>query len=197
MSFNKKRIALFISGRGSNMEAILRNVQSGGCLSDCCEPVLVFSDRQEAQGLTIAAHYGIETACLTRSAGQKRAEYDSEIVRLLTPLRLDYIVLAGYMRILSPVLVSAFPQRIINIHPADTALHKGLHAYQWAFENQLPATKITIHYVDSGVDTGQIIGQKEVDLGNCTTLDEVEKAGLEVEHVFYSEILEKLFKTNI
>lgn len=190
---HKKRIAIFISGRGSNMEAILRNVQSG-CLSTCCEVSLVFSNNPSAEGLNIAAQHGVSTTCMPQSAGQKRAEYDAQIVSLLQPLQLDYIILAGYMRILSPVLINAFPEQIINIHPADTALHKGLHAYQWAFENGLQSTKITIHYVDSGVDTGRIIAQKEVDLKHCTTLEEVEKAGLAVEHAFYSQILAGLCK---
>ena len=88
--------------------------------------------------------------------------------------------------------VQAYPNKIVNIHPADTKLHQGLHAYQWAFENKLEETKITVHYVEEGLDTGPIIGQKTVNLRGAKTLEEVEQRGLKVEHQFYSEMLLKL-----
>ena len=90
--------------------------------------------------------------------------------------------------------VNAYPNRIINIHPADTREFKGLGAYEWAFENRLESTKITVHYVDAGVDTGSIIEQKTVDLRGVTTLQEVEERGLKVEHSFYSEVLRRVFE---
>lgn len=183
-------IAIFISGRGSNMTAIAHETQKG-ILHNCCQIKLVFANQPNALGLEIAAQMGLATACIT-SDNKKRSEHEREIIALLEPLQIDYIVLAGYMRLITPTLIARYPNRIINIHPADTRLHQGLHAYQWAFEQQLKSTKITIHYVDKGMDTGAIIAQTEVDLNNATTLEEVEKRGLATEHIFYSKILYKI-----
>ena len=186
-----KKIAIFISGRGSNMTAIVEQCQTG-ILQGIATPILVFSNKEEAAGLNYATAQGIKTACIP-SKGLKRKDFDRKVLVLLEEYNPDYIVLAGYMRILSPILVQAYPKRIINIHPADTQAHQGLHAYEWAFENKLKTTKITIHYVDEGLDTGSIIEQAEVDLAGAETLEEVERRGLKVEHQLYSKVLKNLF----
>ena len=187
----KKRVAILISGHGSNMEAIIKNSRNG-ILKDHCEIVLVLSNRENAEGLQIASSYGIETTCII-SKGKKREDYDLELVSFLKQYELDYIVLVGFMRILSSAFIKTFKNRIINIHPADTDKFKGLGAYEWAFKNRLDSTKITVHFVDSGVDTGKVIGKCNVDLKDAKTLSEVKNRGLKVEHKFYSEMLEKVF----
>ena len=187
----KKRVAILISGHGSNMEAIIKNSKNG-ILKDHCEIVLVLSNRENAEGLQIASSYGIETTCII-SKGKKREDYDLELVSFLKQYELDYIVLAGFMRILSSAFIKTFKNKIINIHPADTDEFKGLGAYEWAFKNKLDSTKITVHFVDSGVDTGKVIGKCNVDLKDAKTLSEVKNRGLKVEHKFYSEMLEKVF----
>jgi len=186
----KKRVAIFISGRGSNMEAIVRQAQNG-ILKDVCEVALVFSNKPDAKGLKIAADLGVPTASIA-SKGKSREQFEKEVIEFLKPYKIDYIVLAGFMRILSPLFVREFKNRIINIHPADTRLFKGVGGYEWAFENKLNSTKITVHFVDEGVDTGPIIAQKEVDLRGAETLEEVEKRGLRAEHEFYSEALRRV-----
>jgi phosphoribosylglycinamide formyltransferase-1 len=183
-----KKIALFISGRGSNMKAIVEQCQSG-ILSRIAEPVLVFSDHNDAAGLKYASEQGIATASL-ESKGMKRADYDRLVLEILAPYSPDYIVLAGYMRILSPVLVNAFPKRIINIHPADTTQHQGLHGYEWAWENKLVETKVTVHYVDEGIDTGTIIAQAEVDVLPDDTVETLHARIQEAEHVLYPEVID-------
>ena len=187
----KKRIAIFISGRGSNMEAILKQVQDG-ILKDVCEVVLVFSNKPEAKGLETAKKFGVPTAVIP-SKGKSREAFEQQVIDLLRPYNIDYVVLAGFMRILSPLFVRAYKNRIINIHPADTNQFQGVGGYRWAFENKLPETKITVHLVDEGVDTGPVIAQRSVDLRGADTLEEVEKRGLKVEHEFYSEALKKVF----
>jgi len=187
----KQRIAIFISGRGSNMEAILKQVQNG-ILKDVCEVALVFSNKPQARGLEVARSFGVPTAVIP-SKGKSREAFEKEVIRLLEPYHIDYVVLAGFMRILSPVFVRAYKNRIINIHPADTRQFKGVGGYEWAFENKLPETKITVHFVDEGVDTGPIIAQQTVDLRGTTTLEEVEQRGLKVEHEFYAQALRKVF----
>ena len=187
----KKRIALFISGRGSNMETIVRQTQNG-ILKEVCEVALVFSNKPQATGLEIAQKLGIETASIP-SKGKQREAFDREVAHLLEPYGVDFIVLAGFMRILSPVLIQAYRNRIINIHPADTDEFQGVGAYEWAFKNKKKSTKITVHYVDEGVDSGQVIAKTEVNLRGADTLEEVERRGLEVEHRFYSEVLKEVF----
>jgi phosphoribosylglycinamide formyltransferase-1 len=178
----KKRIAIFISGRGSNMEAILKNIEKDE-LGKYCDVALVFSNNPEAKGLQTAKKFGVHTACIP-SKGKQREQFDQEVVDYLEPLKIDYIVLAGFMRILTPVIINKYSKRIINIHPADTKEFKGVGAYEWAFENKKPETKVTVHIVDEGVDTGKVIGKKIVDLRGAETLEEVERRGLAVEHTF-------------
>ena len=116
------------------------------------------------------------------------------MINFLEPLKIDYIILAGYMRLLSPLFIRTYPKRIINIHPADTRAFQGVGAYDWAFENKLKKTYITVHYVDEGMDTGDMIEQRELDISGMTTLDEIEKVGLALEHKMFSEVLKKLFE---
>ncbi|KQC11841.1 MAG: phosphoribosylglycinamide formyltransferase [Candidatus Cloacimonas sp. SDB] len=185
-----KKIIIMISGRGSNMLAIAGNVKSG-ILKGVCEIQAVFSNKADAAGLQIATEMGIRTHCIS-SKGKKIKKYNSLVLEWLKQKNPDMIVLAGYMKVLPSELIQEFPRRIVNIHPADTTKHQGLYGYEWAWENKLPETKITVHYVDEGLDTGEIIEQRAVDLSGCNSLEEVEQRGLKAEHEFYSECLRKI-----
>ena len=187
-----KKIAILISGRGSNMKAIVEKVQNG-ILKDLCDIIVVFSNKISAPGLEIAKSFGISTKVI-ESKGKKRSTYNKLLFDYLDELNPDYIILAGYMKIISADIVQRFRNRIINIHPADTALHQGLHGYEWAFENKMESTKITVHFIDEGLDTGQVIAKREVDISDCGTIEEAEQKGLKVEHVFYSECIKKIFE---
>ncbi|MDP8221473.1 MAG: phosphoribosylglycinamide formyltransferase [Candidatus Stygibacter frigidus] len=186
----KKRLLIMISGRGSNMEALLKNTISGE-LGSCAEIIGVFSNKAEAPGLEIAKRLGFPVKVIA-SKGKKRKHYNAELKEWLVELDPDYIILAGYMLIIPSNIVTSFPERIINIHPADTTQHQGLHGYEWAWKNKLPETMITIHYVDNGLDTGRIIAQERVNLMEANTLEEVEIRGLEAEHRVYGEVLAKI-----
>ena len=191
----KARLAILLSGRGSNMLALVKATQTGP-LRDLAEVAVVFSNKPDAPGLAAAGALGCPTATLP-SQGRRRAEFDAEAAALLQQYRPDVVVLAGYMRILSPAFIQPFAGRIVNIHPADTHQHQGLHAYEWAFDNHLPATKITVHFVDEGLDTGPILAQQAVDLRGADTLAEVERRGLAVEHELYAETLADLIKKTV
>ncbi|MDQ2770035.1 MAG: phosphoribosylglycinamide formyltransferase [Bacteroidota bacterium] len=186
------RVAILISGRGSNMLALVRATQTG-VLHGLADVVVVFSNQPEAPGLAAAAALGCPVATLP-SQGRRREAFDAEAAALLQQYQPDLVLLAGYMRILSPAFIQPFAGRIINIHPADTHQHQGLHAYEWAFENHLPETKITVHLVDEGLDTGPILAQQTVDLRGADTLAEVERRGLAVEHELYANALAGLIK---
>ncbi|MET4074780.1 phosphoribosylglycinamide formyltransferase [Hymenobacter sp. UYCo722] len=186
------RLAILLSGRGSNMLALLEATKTG-VLQGLAEVVVVFSNKPDAFGLEAAAALGCPVASLP-SQGRKRETFDAEAAQLLQQYQPDLVVLAGYMRILSPAFIQPFAGRIINIHPADTHQHQGLHAYEWAFDNQLPETKITVHLVDEGLDTGPILAQQTVDLRGAETLAEVERRGLAVEHHLYAQALVELIQ---
>ena len=186
------RLAILLSGRGSNMLALAEAVRAGA-LRGVAEIAVVFSNDPAAPGLESAAALGLPTASLP-SKGRKRESFDLEVVARLKEYQPDYVVLAGYMRVLSPAFVRAFAGRIVNIHPADTHQHQGLHAYEWAFDNHLPETKITVHLVDEGLDTGPILAQQVVNLVGADTLAEVQRRGLAVEHVLYAETLRELIE---
>ncbi|WP_210520220.1 phosphoribosylglycinamide formyltransferase [Hymenobacter terricola] len=189
----KARLAILLSGRGSNMLALVKATQTG-ILKDLAEVAVVFSNQPDAPGLAFAAEQGCPVAALP-SQGRKREAFDAEAAALLQQYQPDFVVLAGYMRILSPAFIQPFAGRIINIHPADTHQHQGLHAYEWAFDNHLPETKITVHLVDEGLDTGPILAQQTVDLRGADTLAEVERRGLAVEHDLYARTLAALITT--
>jgi len=184
------RLAILLSGRGSNMLALTEAVRVGA-LHGLAEIAVVFSNDPAAPGLESAAALGLPTASLP-SKGRKRESFDLEVVAALQQYQPDYVVLAGYMRVLSPEFVRAFAGRIINIHPADTHQHQGLHAYEWAFESRLSETKITVHLVDEGLDTGPILAQQVVNLVGADTLAEVQRRGLAVEHTLYADTLAAL-----
>ena len=186
------RLAILLSGRGSNMLALVEAIKTGP-LQGLAEVVVVFSNKPDAPGLELAAAQGCPVASLP-SQGRQRVAYDAEAAALLKQYQPDFVVLAGYMRILSPAFIQPFAGRILNIHPADTHQHQGLHAYEWAFDNQLTETKITVHLVDEGMDTGPILAQQVVDLHGADTLAEVERRGLAVEHKLYAEALASLIK---
>jgi phosphoribosylglycinamide formyltransferase 1 len=188
------RVAILISGRGSNMLALAESVRNG-ILAGHCEIAAVISNRPAAPGLEKARQLGLETVALDSRALGKDA-YDDALLAALAACRADVVALAGYMRILSPRVVAAYRGRILNIHPADTQLHQGLHGYDWAFEQKLPATKVTVHLVDEGLDTGAILAQRDVDLRGADTLAEVERRGLAAEHLLYPETLKTFLTAN-
>ena len=186
------RLAILLSGRGSNMLALVEATETG-VLQGLAEVAVVFSNQPDAFGLEAAAAVGCPVACLP-SQGRKRELFDAEAAQLLQQYAPDFVVLAGYMRILSPAFIQPFAGRILNIHPADTHQHQGLHAYEWAFDNRLPETKITVHLVDEGLDTGPVLAQQAVDLRGADTLAEVERRGLAVEHELYARTLAELIQ---
>jgi phosphoribosylglycinamide formyltransferase-1 len=185
-----KRLGILISGRGSNMEAVSRACVDGP-LAGLAEVAVVGSNKRKAAGLEIAAGLGLPTRVVL-SRGKDREIFDAELIEALEPFAPDFVVLAGFMRLLSPLFVARYPQRIVNIHPADTRAYQGLHAYPWAWEQGLDSTQVTVHLVDEGMDTGPVLSRTEVDLRGAADVDEVTRRGLAVEHRCYAETLARL-----
>lgn len=172
------------------MVAIADSVTSG-ILKDFYEIAIVFSNHPSAPGLDAAKLRGLPVKCIDAKQ-YNRSDFDELLLSCLEPYDLDYIVLAGYNRLLSSTIIARYRQKIINIHPADTKLYQGLHGYKWAFEHRKEKTTVTVHWVDEGCDTGAIVAQQEVCLQGLATLEAIQKAGLAVEHTLYSKVLHDL-----
>jgi phosphoribosylglycinamide formyltransferase 1 len=175
------RIGVLISGRGSNLQALI-DAQRDGALGG--EIAVVVSNVAAAPGLERARRAGIPTAVLDHR-GRGREEYDAEIVRVLAGHQVVLVCLAGFMRLLSPVLVRAFPHRILNIHPALLPAFPGLDAQRQALEHGVKVSGATVHLVDEGLDSGPIVAQEAVEVLSSDTAQTLAARILEAEHRLY------------
>ena len=180
------RIAILISGRGSNMVALADAVREGRIPN--AEIALVISDQPDAKGLAIAEERGLKTVVIERR-GRKREEHEQEIVSVLRAERIDLICLAGYMRVLSPFFVDAFSLRILNIHPSLLPSFPGLDAQRQALEHGVKVSGCTVHFVDNTLDGGPIIAQRTVPVLDGDTVESLSSRILEQEHILYPEAL--------
>jgi phosphoribosylglycinamide formyltransferase 1 len=183
------KLGILLSGRGSNFVAIADNIASGKLAG--CEIAVVISNLADAPGLAAARERGL-TAVAIEAKGRKRAEHDAEIVAALRAHDADLICLAGYMRLLSPGFVQAFPQRILNIHPSLLPAFPGLDAQTQAFEYGVEVAGCTVHFVDEQLDHGVIILQKTVPVLEGDDAHALAGRILEQEHVAYSEAIARV-----
>jgi phosphoribosylglycinamide formyltransferase 1 len=183
------KIGILISGRGSNMVALVDAVKSGEIPDS--EVVVVISDKAEAAGLAKAAERGVETLVIER-AGRKRAEHDAEIAAELRKRGVELVCLAGYMRLLSPSFVQAFPNRIINIHPSLLPAFPGLDVHERVIAAGETTSGCTVHFVNEEVDAGEIILQRVVEVRDGDTAETLSKRILDQEHQAYVEAVRKL-----
>jgi phosphoribosylglycinamide formyltransferase-1 len=179
-----KRLGILLSGRGSNFIAIASAIREGRLTG--CEIAVVLSNIADAGGLQAAREMGLRAIAIP-SAGRKRAEHDAEMVTALREHNVDLVCMAGYMRIISGVFVSAFPNRILNIHPALLPAFPGLDAQMQAFEYGAKVAGCTVHFVDEAVDHGPIILQKVVPVEDDDTPQSLSAHILEQEHIAYAE----------
>ena len=176
------KIGILISGRGSNMAALLAAIDSGKIAG--AEAAVVISDRADAAGLKKAADAGIETLVIERR-GRPRAEHDIEIAEALTARQVDLVCLAGYMRLLSPAFINRFANRIVNIHPSLLPAFPGLDAQRQAVEYGVKISGCTVHFVDEHLDHGPIILQRSVAVADDDTEESLSAKILELEHECY------------
>jgi phosphoribosylglycinamide formyltransferase-1 len=181
-----KNIAILLSGRGSNFEAIAKNV-AGGKIPDA-RISIVISNVPNAGGLDVARRMGF-TAVVVPSKGKEREAHDREMVTVLREHNVDLICLAGYMRLLSPWFVQQFPQSILNIHPSLLPAFPGLEAQQQAFAYGVKVAGCTVHFVDEELDHGAIVVQKAVPVMDGDDERTLATRILEQEHAAYSEAI--------
>jgi phosphoribosylglycinamide formyltransferase-1 len=180
-----KKLGILLSGRGSNFEAIADSIKAGKLHA---EIAIVISNRADAPGLESAKRRGLN-AQLIPSKGRVREEHDADVIMALKHAQVDLICLAGYMRLLSPEFIRAFPNRIINIHPSLLPAFPGMDAQKQALEYGVKVTGCTVHFVDEHLDHGAIILQKTVPVLDGDDVHSLSARILEQEHTAYSEAI--------
>mgnify|MGYP001019752163 FL=1 len=183
---NTLKIAVLISGRGSNLQAIMDSIASQKLSAAI---LCVISDKPDAYGLERAKKQGIETLALDYKKFSSKDAYEKELLKVLKEKDPDLICLAGYMRIVGRGLISAFKNKIINIHPALLPAFPGLHSQKQALDYGVKVSGCTVHFVDEGCDTGPIILQKSVQVFEGDTEESLSARILEQEHKAYPEAI--------
>jgi phosphoribosylglycinamide formyltransferase 1 len=190
-----KRIGVLLSGRGSNFEALADSISAGRIPN--AEIAIVVSNREGAPGIDHARTRGLATRVIP-SKGLEREPYDRQVVAALHEAHVDLVCLAGYMRLLSPYFVAAFPQRILNIHPSLLPSFPGLESQKQALDYGVKFAGCTVHFVDENLDAGPIVLQAVVPVEDNDTEDTLSARILKEEHRIYSEaariVLEGKFK---
>jgi len=183
-----KKLGILLSGRGSNFEAIADSIQAKRLDA---EIAIVISNRAEALGLESARRRGLN-ARLIPSKGRTREDHDAEVAAALREAHVDLVCLAGYMRLLSPEFIRAFPDRILNIHPSLLPAFPGLEAQKQAVEYGVKVSGCTVHFVDEHLDHGAIILQKTVPVLEDDDAHSLSARILKQEHIAYTEALQLL-----
>jgi phosphoribosylglycinamide formyltransferase-1 len=180
----KRRIGVLLSGRGSNFEALAESVSAGRIRN--AEIAVVISNKPDAAGLEKAKVRGVPARAIA-SKGLEREVYDRQVAAVLEEYKVDLICLAGYMRLLSPYFVAAFPQQILNIHPSLLPAFPGLESQKQALEHGVKFAGCTVHFVDENLDAGPIVLQAAVPVLDSDDEHALSERILKEEHRIYSE----------
>lgn len=187
-------IAVFASGTGSNFIAILDAIDNKELDLNCA---LLVSDKPQSKVVQKAKEREIETVALSPKSFASKKEYEEAVLSQLSHHQVSFIVLAGYMRLIGPTLLKAYPRKIVNIHPSLLPAFKGLDAVGQAMSAGVKVTGVTIHYVDDGMDTGDIIAQEALDISKLKTREEIETKIHNIEHRLYPKTLARIIKEEL
>lgn len=180
------KIGVLLSGSGTNLQAIIDAVRDDGLPADI---VKVVSSRPDAYGIERARKAGIPVLVMNREKYADVEAADAQIVEALREAGAEYVVMAGYMRKVTPVMLDAFLDRVLNLHPALLPSFKGAHAIQDAFDAGVKVTGVTVHFANEDYDKGPIVAQEPVRVEEGWTVDQLEEAIHAVEHVLYPRVL--------
>lgn len=184
-------IAVFASGSGTNFETILSHIEDGSLHVQCA---CLIVDKENAFARTRARNHKIDEYYFNPKAYKNKAEYEEDILKVLKEKKVDLIVLSGYMRFIGHTLLSAYPNRIINLHPAYLPEFPGAHSIQDAYEAKVSQTGVTVHFVDEGVDTGPIIRQERVKIDPSWDLETLESHVHAMEYNLFWQVIEQVAK---
>jgi len=181
-----RRLGVLISGRGSNLKAIIDAIEQQRLNAAIA---IVISNRADAEGLDHARRAGIDTLVISHKSFATREDYDRALVKALNDRAVSLVCLAGFMRLLSPVFIEAFPNRILNIHPSLLPKYPGLHPQQQALDDGAAVSGATVHFVNKDLDAGPVVMQRAVPVLPGDTAEELAARILEVEHAVYPEAI--------
>ena len=184
---SKHILGILCSGRGSNMQSIMAAIKSGQIKA---EIGIVLTDKPEARALQVASEAGIKSVCVNRKACANQQEFEEKLVAELQAANVTLVVLAGFMRILSPYFVDAYRHQILNIHPSLLPSFGGAHAHRDVLAYGTKVSGCTIHFVDEGMDHGPIILQDTVPVLDGDTEETLAARVLEKEHILYPKAIE-------
>jgi len=184
-----KKIAIFASGNGSNFQAIIDEIEKGNIIANIAALV---TDKPNCFAVERAKNHNISVFSFDPKKYTSKEEYEKEIAFYLIEKNVSLLVLAGYMRLISDVLLKAFHNRIINIHPALLPAFPGKNAIQQAWQYGVKVYGVTVHYVDAGVDTGKIIAQECFQAEEKETLKEIEHKIHIIEHQLYPKVIKMI-----
>lgn len=184
---SKHILGILCSGRGSNMQSIMAAIESGQIKA---EIGIVLTDKPEARALQVASEAGIKSVCVNRKACSTQQEFEEKLVAELKAANVTLVVLAGFMRILSPYFVETYCHRILNIHPSLLPSFGGAHAHRDVLAYGTKVSGCTIHFVDEGMDHGPIILQDTVPVLDDDTEDTLAARVLTKEHILYPKAIE-------
>ncbi|ELK48274.1 phosphoribosylglycinamide formyltransferase [Halobacillus sp. ACCC02827] len=183
-------LAVFASGTGSNFDAIVEAVENGTLHADI---KLLVCDKVGAPVIEKAQRHDVDTIVFNPKVYENKAAYEAALLEDCRSRGVDYIILAGYMRLVGPTLLQPYEKRIINIHPSLLPAFPGKDAIGQAIDKKVKVTGVTVHFVDDGMDTGPIIAQEAVTIEDNDTPEEVKRKIQAVEHRLYPQVIESLF----
>lgn len=186
-----KKLAIFASGSGTNFQAIVDGVKTGKITA---EVALMVCDKKGAFVIERAVKEQIPTFVFQAKDYESKADYEKEILHLLKEKEIDFIVLAGYMRLMGPTLLNEYEGRIVNIHPSLLPAFPGKDAIGQALRAGVKVSGVTVHYVDAGMDTGPIIAQKAIEIAEDDTVETVAGKIHQVEHELYPKVIQQLME---
>lgn len=187
-------MAVFVSGQGSNLQAIINAIKKHKIKANLS---LVLSDNKNAYALKRAKRAKLKTVVIDPQPFKASEPFDSEVIKYLEEEKIDLIVLAGFMRILSPSLIAKYPNKILNIHPALLPSFKGAQAIKDAFDYGVKITGVTVHFVDEKMDHGPVILQGTVKIKDSDTLESLEAKIHKLEHKLYPQVIRLLIEGKI
>jgi len=193
MKNKKGNVVVFLSGRGSNFEAIYKYSVKP---ESNYKIILVISDNPDAKGLETAKEFDIPAYSFPRCNFKTKKEYETAILNTLKKHKVDLICLAGYMRVLGKTILKEYTGKTINIHPSLLPSFQGLNAQRQAIEYGVKISGCTVHFVDSGIDTGKIIAQTAVDVFPEDSIETLAKRILKEEHLLYPKVIRDFFQKN-
>ncbi|TXC85724.1 phosphoribosylglycinamide formyltransferase [Metabacillus litoralis] len=184
-----KKLAVFASGNGSNFQAIFDSIKLG---ETDAEISLVVSDKPQAGVIERAKSVNVPAYCFIPKEYEAKADYEHAILSVLENNKIDFVILAGYMRLIGDTLLNAYENRIVNIHPSLLPAFPGKDAVGQAFQAGVKVTGVTVHFVDAGMDTGPIIAQKAIEIEAEDTIEAIAKKIHKVEHMLYPKVIKEL-----